>query len=225
VRVGNNNFFESWLDKYMEVSLNEAEESDLEKNNQEYRMLLKEYRDGILLFSLMNEQVWQKALEDSLGQVAFYEKNLSRYQWKERVNALIVSMGKEESAASVRRFLSDKVYRKDLQDRLENTFLLKDPLAFTMEEGLYEWENHPLLRQIDPNKTFNEVKLDNRTYFVVLGNKVAPSPKQFMETRGKVIQDYQEALDQELVRTLREKFAVRIDEKEKEKLYNILVGN
>lgn len=225
VRVGNNNFFESWLDKYMEISLNEAEESDLEKNNQEYRMLLKEYRDGILLFSLMNEQVWQKALEDSLGQVAFYEKNLSRYQWKERVNALIVSMGKEESAASVRRFLSDKVYRKDLQDRLENTFLLKDPLAFTMEEGLYEWENHPLLRQIDPNKTFNEVKLDNRTYFVVLGNKVAPSPKQFMETRGKVIQDYQEALDQELVRTLREKFAVRIDEKEKEKLYNILVGN
>ena len=225
VRIGNNNFFETWLDKYMEVSLNEAEEAYLEKNNDEYRMLLKEYRDGILLFSLMNEQVWQKALEDSAGQVAFYEKNLERYQWKDRVNALIVTMGKEESVASVRRFLSDKVYRKDLQDRLENTFLLRDPLAFTMEEGLYEWENHPVLKKMDSSKTFNEIKVDNRTYFVVLGNKVAPGPKQFMETRGKVIQDYQESLDQNLVQSLREKFAVRIDEKEKEKLYNILVGN
>jgi peptidyl-prolyl cis-trans isomerase SurA len=223
VRPGTKSFVESWLDKFVEISLNTAEEKDLRENNEEYRLLLKEYRDGILLFSLMNENVWQKALMDSAGQVNFYEENKENYKWKSRVRALIVTMGNEENTASVRRFLSDKTYKEDLSDRLENTFLLNNPLAFVMEEGLFEWESHPILQKSDLKKNFQELRLNEKTYFVIIGDKIGQEPKKFTETRGKVIQDYQQYLDEKLVASLKENYIIRINEDEKQKIFDIVV--
>lgn len=225
VRIGARNSLSSSLDRFIEETLNQTEEQDLEANNEEYRLLLQEYRDGILLFSLMNDQVWQKALMDSLGQVRFYEENKDNYVWKERIRALIVQMGKEDQTPSVRRFLSDKKYSPELSNRLENTFLLDDPLSFTMEEGLYEWETHPILSKTDLKKTFQEIKLNGRTAFVMIGEKIAPETKKFTETRGKVIQDYQQYLDEALIRKLKENYIIRINEDEKNKIYQIAVKN
>ncbi|GHB30722.1 peptidylprolyl isomerase [Mongoliitalea lutea] len=217
--------FESQLNAYVAATLDKVEEQDLEQNNEEYRMLLKEYRDGILLFSLMNEQVWQKALEDSVGLEHFFQQNQERYYWNERVNAIFVNMAKTESIPSVRRFLSDKVYKTDLTDRLENTFLLNDPLIFTMEEGLYEWANHPILKDINLDKPFHELTQNGKTQFIIVGPKIAAAPKLLSETRGKVIQDYQEYLDNMLITNLKEKFNFSIDENEKNKIYEKIVHN
>jgi peptidyl-prolyl cis-trans isomerase SurA len=63
------NRFDPWYIKFQGDALDHVEEFDLMNNNREYRMLVNEYREGILLFSLMNEQVWQRALMDSIGQV------------------------------------------------------------------------------------------------------------------------------------------------------------
>lgn len=217
--------FESQLNAYVAATLDKVEEQDLEQNNEEYRMLLKEYRDGILLFSLMNEQVWQKALEDSVGLERFFQQNQERYYWNERVNAIFVNMAKTESIPSVKRFLSDKVYKTDLTDRLENTFLLNDPLMFTMEEGLYEWANHPILKGINVDKPFHELTQNGKTQFIIVGPRVAAAPKLLSETRGKVIQDYQEYLDNMLITNLKEKFNFSIDENEKNKIYEKIVHN
>ncbi|ERM81872.1 hypothetical protein P872_06970 [Rhodonellum psychrophilum GCM71 = DSM 17998] len=224
VRITGEGYFKSWFDKFIEVSLNEAEEADLLANNDDYRLLIKEYRDGILLFSLMNEKVWQKALEDSLGQQNFFAENIDRYQWKERVNALIVKMGKDESAPAVKKFLSDKKLLPNLQDRLENTFLDKDPLAFTMEEGIYELEAHPVLKKADPTKTFQDLKIDGKVVFLVLGEKVPAGPKKFEETRGKVIQDFQEYLEKDMVRILKKNYIIRINEDEKQRVFETVVN-
>ncbi|MCS4433670.1 peptidylprolyl isomerase [Aquiflexum gelatinilyticum] len=223
VRTNPQNYFKTWFDKFVEVKLQEAEITDLMTNNEEYRLLIQEYRDGILLFSLMNEQVWQKAIEDSLGQVSFYQENINRYQWNDRVQALILTMGKEESIPSVRRFLADKKYQPNLVDRLENTFLINNPLAFTVSEGIFEWQQHPILKNADMSKNFQELRIEGKAYMLVLGEKVLPGPKKFEETRGKVIQDYQEFLDKKLISSLKEKYAVQINEEEKQKIFDLAV--
>lgn len=223
VRANAQNYFKTWYDKYVEVNLQEAEINDLMTNNEEYRLMIQEYRDGILLFSLMNDQVWQKAIGDSLGQVRFYQENVTKYQWNERVQALILTMAKEESIPSVRKFLADKKYQPNLVDRLENTFLINNPLAFTVSEGIFEWQQHTILKNADMSKNFQELRLENKTYMVVLGEKVMSGPKKFDETRGKVIQDYQEFLDKKLISTLKEKYAVQINEAEKQKLFDLAV--
>jgi peptidyl-prolyl cis-trans isomerase SurA len=224
IRPNPQNYFTNWYDKFIEVKLLEAEIQDLAANNEEYRLLIQEYRDGILLFSLMNDQVWQKAIEDSLGQVKFYEENKDRYQWKNRVQAIILTMGKAESIPGVRRFLTDKKYMPNLADRLENTFLLDNPLAFTLSNGVFETEAHPVLSRADLNKTFQEINLDNKTYFVVVGEKLGPGPKKFEETRGKVIQDYQEYLDKNLITNLKENYIIQINEDERQKIFDATVN-
>jgi peptidyl-prolyl cis-trans isomerase SurA len=223
IRTNSQNYFKTWFDKFVEVNLQEAEINDLMTNNEEYRLMIQEYRDGILLFSLMNEEVWQKAIEDSIGQVAFYQENISKYQWNERVQALILTMTKEESIPSVRKFLADKKYQPNLIDRLENTFLINNPLAFTVSEGIFEWQQHSILKNADMTKNFQELRLDNKTYMVVLGEKVPPGPKKFEETRGKVIQDYQEFLDKKLISSLKEKYDIQINEEEKQKIFDLAV--
>lgn len=223
VRGNPQNYFANWYDKFVEVSLLDAEIQDLTNNNQEYRLLIQEYRDGILLFSLMNDQVWQKAIEDSLGQVKYYQEHVDKYQWNERAQALIISIGKEESIPSVRKFLADKKYQPNLADRLENTFLLDDPLAFTLTDGLFEINSHPVLKAADISKPRQELKLDNKTNFVLIGEILSPGPKKFEETRGKVIQDYQENLDKSLISSLKEKYLVEINEIEKQKIFDVTV--
>lgn len=224
IRPGTRNYFATWYDKFVEVSLNQSEEKYLEENNKEYQLTLKEYRDGILLFTLMNENVWQKALEDSLGQVSFYENNIDRYQWKERTEALIVKIAKDNVSAGVRRFLSDKSYQKNLVSRLENTFLNDDPLAFTIDNNIYEFDSHPVLSRVMDKKSLQEIKIDNKTHFILLGNKIPAGPKKFDETRGKVIQDYQEYLDKSLLETLKANYIIRINEEEKNRVYEFVTN-
>ncbi len=216
--------FDKLYERYVAESLNEAEEAYLLANNEDYRLLVQEYRDGILLFSLMNEHVWQKAIEDSLGQIRYYKENNSRYQWKERANALIIKMGQEEVVPAVKRFLADKKYQFNLEDRLENTFLADNPLAFTIEDGVFELESHPILKKANLTKAVQEINYDGRMHFLVLGNKVPAGPKKFEETRGKVIQDYQEYLENSLLDSLKEKYLIKIDEDQKQKVYDMVVN-
>ena len=225
VRLGKKDYFSAWYEKFVEVNLNEAEEKDLEANNKEYQLILKEYRDGILLFSLMNQKVWQKALEDSLGQVAYFEENKDKYQWNDRYQALIVKMGKDSRKDAVKKFLMDKNYQDNLETRLENTFLNDDPLAFTIQNNLFEIESHPVLSRIMTNKTFQEVNIEGRTHYVVLGKKIPAGPKKFEETRGKVIQDYQEYLDRSMIASLKENYIIRVNEEEKSRIYEIVTKN
>ncbi|MBJ6108964.1 peptidylprolyl isomerase [Hymenobacter sp. BT523] len=78
-------------DQYVEQSLTDFEKNSLETKYEDYRMLVKEYRDGILLFQLMDEKVWSKAIEDTVGLKKYFAENQAKYQWDQRVQGSVVS--------------------------------------------------------------------------------------------------------------------------------------
>ena len=78
-------------DQYVEQSLTDFEKSSLETKYEDYRMLVKEYRDGILLFQLMDEKVWSKAIEDTVGLKKYFVENQAKYQWGQRVQGTVIS--------------------------------------------------------------------------------------------------------------------------------------
>jgi peptidyl-prolyl cis-trans isomerase SurA len=177
------------------------------------------------MFSLMNEKVWQKAIEDSIGQYNFYFQNINQYMWKERIDGLIVRMDKSGLTTAIRRFLSDKKYQTNLESRLENTFLNDNPHSFNIEVGPFEWEIHPIFKSIDLKKPFHEITYEGKQHFIILGNRIAPQPKKIEETKGKVIQDYQDYLEKELLLNLRRNYKVWINEEEKQKFYEKVVNH
>lgn len=225
VRANKNTDFETWQESYMAASLKEAEERDLLENNEEYRLLLKEFREGILLFSLMNDLVWQKALNDSLGQLTYYETHLDRYQWAERVPALVVTIAQSDEA-TIRRlidFLSKKTYDPKLKEHLEQSWLIENPLLFTVEDKIFEIEKHPVLKTLDLSNDFHDVTIQDKRYLLVTGKMIEKGPKKFEETKGLVIQDYQTYLDEKLVSELRGKYTVRVNEDEKNSIYQVAI--
>jgi len=92
-------------DQYVDQSLTEFEKNSLDTKYEDYRMLVKEYRDGILLFQLMDEKVWSKAIEDTVGLKKYFGANQAKYQWDQRVQGTVVSAATPALLARVRKEL------------------------------------------------------------------------------------------------------------------------
>ena len=57
----------------------ETYKDNLEDENLEYKYILKEYKEGLLLFDLMQEKIWNVASSDSINIKEFYQSNKSKY--------------------------------------------------------------------------------------------------------------------------------------------------
>jgi peptidyl-prolyl cis-trans isomerase SurA len=215
----NQKSFDFWYDRFVANSLNDAEEKDLLANNKDYQMLLKEYRDGILLFSLMNKEVWQKGIEDSVAQKAYFQKNIQKYQWPNRVNAYIVKVLDLSKSGKAKELLANKTLSPELVNSFESYYGENSPLAYQTESGLIAYEKDPVLSKANLDLPYQEIEANGHLHLILLGNKIPAGPKEFEETRGLVIRDFQESLEKELVSELRKKYPVQINNKAKEEAF------
>ncbi|WP_299704835.1 peptidylprolyl isomerase [uncultured Pontibacter sp.] len=100
----------SLYDSFVNKSLLEYERANLENKYPDFRMLVREYHDGILLFQLMDEKVWSKAVEDSVGLKAYFEQNSAKYQWGERAHATVISAANKELLTKAQQQLDQRRY-------------------------------------------------------------------------------------------------------------------
>ena len=76
---------------FISSNLNSYYDENLENEFLEFRYVMDEYKEGLLLFDLMEKEIWQRALTDTLGLEAFYQNNKGNYQWNERIDAVVAS--------------------------------------------------------------------------------------------------------------------------------------
>lgn len=210
--------FDGWYAAFVRQKLAETEEKDLEENNKDYQLLVKEYRDGILLFSLNNQEVWQKGINDSIGQKVYYSNHLQNYQWKNRVQAYLIKVEDNSKLEGARKFLQFKSVAPSTISGFEAAF----PEGFTVESGNFEYEDHPLLSTVDVSKSYQERAQEGDTYLILLGKSTPAGPRLFEESRGLVIRDYQDFLEKSLMEKLLAKYPIVINEAVKEKAFEDL---
>ncbi|WP_089317218.1 peptidylprolyl isomerase [Pontibacter ummariensis] len=97
-------------DAYVDQSLVDYEKANLENKYNDYRMLVQEYHDGILLFQLMDEKVWSKAVEDSVGLKNYFEQNREKYKWGPRAQAVVISAANKELLQKTQEQLDKRRY-------------------------------------------------------------------------------------------------------------------
>jgi peptidyl-prolyl cis-trans isomerase SurA len=97
-------------DQYVDQSLTDFEKNSLDTKYEDYRMLVKEYRDGILLFQLMDEKVWSKAIEDTAGLKKFFLANQANYQFGQRVRGTVISAASSQLLTKAQRELAKGRY-------------------------------------------------------------------------------------------------------------------
>ena len=92
-------------DNYLQQEVFAYEDSKLEEKYPEFKALVQEYHDGILLFSLMENQVWNKATQDTLGLQDYYERNKDSYMWNDRVRAMVVTCQRKDNVEEIKNLV------------------------------------------------------------------------------------------------------------------------
>lgn len=179
--------------------------------NKEFRMLLQEYREGILLFNITDEKVWSKAVKDTTGLEAFYEANKQNYMWGERADAVIYKCNNDKIAKKVEKLIKAKAKKGYSNEDILKQINKDSQLNLTIEEGKFTKEQSELVAKAKwENKAVTKLNNENEVVLIEVKEVLAPQPKLLDEIRGLVTSDYQNKLEKEWVETLRKKYPVKI---------------
>lgn len=199
-------YMKQLYDGFVEDKILNAEEEKLQQEHPEFKSLLTEYREGILLFDVMEKEVWNKASEDTTGQRKFYEENKNTYQAGERLEARIFTA----SDKSITEGIMAKVSQGD---SLNNADLKK--FKSIQPFRLYERKDSKIIDRINWTAGLQEIEVDGQFYLVEAKRLVSPGIKSFEEARSNVISDYQDYLEKTWLTELRKKFPVKVNNKGK----------
>ena len=194
---------------YAENSLLKYEDSKLEGKYDAFRLLMNEYREGILLFELTDQKVWTKAVKDTTGLQAYYNANKTKYMWPERAEVAIYSCANAEVANKVRVMLSEGADNVKIANEIN-----KDTqLNLQVEEGLFAKEDKEILEKITWKPGISEnLNYNDQVVIVLVKNVVASTPKKLTESKGLVTSDYQSFLEEQWIKELRAKYKFTINQ-------------
>jgi len=187
-------------------------DAHLEEKYPEFAALVKEYRDGILLFDLMDREVWDKAVKDTLGLQDYHNRHADKYMWGERVKASIVTVTKPESLPKVKALIDAGTSLDSLRNVMQ-----RDSINYAyVRTGFYQHGDNQYVDQTEwKTGVMKEIPstVDQTTTLVFIRELREPEPKTLREARGLVTSDYQVELEENWVKALKEKYPVTVDEK------------
>jgi peptidyl-prolyl cis-trans isomerase SurA len=198
--------------QYIEDMTLNFEDSKLESKYPEFKSLMKEYRDGIMLFELTDKKVWSKAIQDTTGLKEFYELNKNKYMWDQRLDASIFTCKDESVAKDARKLAKNLINGKLTEADLLKKINTDSITVLKIEHKKFSKNDNPIIDSVKWEKGIspNLIK-NNKTVFVVVYNLVAPEPKSLKEAKGLITSDYQNYLEKEWIEQLRKKYPYEVN--------------
>lgn len=202
------------FNKYVEESLIAFEEAQLPEKYPEYKALLKEYRDGILLFDLTDKKVWSKAVKDTAGLKAFHEENRDKFMWGKRLDAEIYYCQKDSIIEPLAKALKKKAKKgSPTKDELLKEFNANSALNLRIESDKYEENEEEILEKVKWEKGIQgPFKNGDNQVYVLVNEVLEPQAKTLKEARGLVTAEYQNHLEKEWINELRNKYKFEANE-------------
>ena len=198
----------SGVDALADKVLSDYHSRELVKSNPEYRNLINEYRDGMMLFEISNRRVWKAANKDTVGLEQYFAQHRDKYAWDEPHFKGIILSAKNDSVLDLVKADVMKLGRDTLTDALHNKYgsdirmermvvkkgenVLADYLAFNMGDK-------------PERKGYNS--------FMILEGGVLAQPEEMADVRGAVTSDYQDVLEQRWKEELAKKYPAKINKK------------
>jgi len=199
------------LNAFVNTQLLAYEDAQLENKYPEFRFLMQEYHDGILLFEISNREVWDKASKDTEGLIQYFKENKVDYTWEKPHFKGHVIYCKDKATLAAAKSIVKKAATDSIDKYLRTR--LNDSIQYVRtEKGLYvQGDNKVVDDQIFKSKEKYVPSIDYPFVFVV-GKMLKNKPEDYTDVRGLVTADYQEYLEQEWIKALRAKYSVNVDQ-------------
>jgi len=207
------------FDQFVDANCLAYMDQRLESMFPEFKDLMSEYHDGILLFNLTDEEVWSKAVKDTLGLQAFFNEHRDKYSFGERVDATVYKIRNKKDTERVGLLLAENDNDGDLAKALDRDSIR----TVRMSPGKYEQgaDNYVDAVTWKPGLTGPITSdVEDLVVFVKIRELIPAQPKELNEARGLVTADYQTYLEQAWIKQLKEKYPVVIKDEVLNQLLN-----
>lgn len=204
-------FFNENYNSFIVDQCLDYEDKQLEKKYPEFRNLVREYHDGILLFDLTDRKVWSKAVKDTTGLRQFYAGNPGKYMWGQRLQASLFTVT-NPGAVKIDE-LKKKIGSGTDPQKILSAYNSDTTLNVIMENGKYSSGDSPVIDKIEWKTGISStVDTPEGPAFAFVQAVLAPEPKSIDEARGLITADYQSYLEQLWIEELRSKYAVSVNQ-------------
>ncbi len=198
------------LKNWEKEAILEYEETKLEGKFPEFKALITEYHDGILLYEIMSDKVWNKAMKDTVGLKGYFEQNRSKYMWGNRLDAVVYECSNQQIADQVSKMIqNDTINSKHVLDLINKD----SELNLRVRTNKFDTEQTSFLKDQNLKVGVNKSYLfDGKVYVVKVNEKLDPKNKEFSEAKGATTSDYQNYLEKTWLEELNTKHSVKIFE-------------
>jgi len=197
---------------FADEKLFEYEENHLEEKYPEFRLLMQEYYDGILMFNISSKEIWEKASEDTDGLEKYFEKNKTNYAWEEpHYKGMLVYCKDKKTETKAK-----KIIQTSPSDSVP-VFLAKalntdNNIAVKVTKGLFAKGENKAVDKIVFNTGDYSLTKEYPIVFAAQGGKVLTVPDDYRQVKGNVISDYQNYLQEKWIEKLRQKYPATVNE-------------
>lgn len=199
----------SLTEKFISSAAMDYYKKHLEDYNAEFRYQMQEFKEGNVLFEIMERNVWGNAASDTVGLIKHYNENRNKYLWAASANIILFNCFNKNVADATKEALKSGKDWKKIVEESNNTV--------QADSGRFEIAQIPY--NIDPKKqagTITDVVVntqDGSAGFVkIITQYEAGVPRTFEEARGLVINDYQNILEEKWITELKKKYPVKVNE-------------
>lgn len=202
-------YINSQVEKSVKETILEYEKEDLVNKYPDYANLLNEYKEGILLFEISNQKVWDKASKDKEGLDNYFQKNKSKYTtWEAPKFKGLILYSKNDSIEN-----AVKDYMKTIGgDTIATALHKKFRRDIRIERHLSAKGDNQFVDEL----VFNGAKAkkdEKYSKYFVLEGKVIAQPEEAADARGQVTTDYQNELEKQWISELKSKYKVKVNKK------------
>lgn len=199
---------ELW-DKYITISSLEYYKQHLEEYNEDFKFQLQEFKEGNMLFEIMEKNVWAKAGLDSVGLEAYYKEHKTNYKWAESADVLIINAASDKTAHEVMDALkAGKSYKTIVEEKSSEVQI--DSARYELAQII--GTNNAFASGKDSYSSIVKNPDGTSTFIKYLKRYDADMQRTFEEARGLVINDYQNVLEQKWLDALKKKYPIKVNE-------------
>ncbi len=184
---------------------------ELSANDPEMKNLIREYYEGLLLYEISNQHVWDKAAKDEAGLAQYFKKNKKKYAWKEpRFKGIAYHVKEQADVKGVQNCVK-KLAFDQWAEALRKTFNGDSIIRIRVEKGVFRKGDNALVDSAIFKKDTVVTKLKDYPIDAVYGKVLKKGPEDYTDVRGQVVADYQDELEREWVAELRRRYSFSVN--------------
>ena len=190
----------------------EQKARELSQNDTELRYLIQEYHDGLLLYEISNNLVWDKAAKDEEGLKNFFNKHKANYAWDEpRFKGMAYHVKTKADVKNVKNCVK-KLPFDQWAEALRTTFNADSVIRIRVEKGIFKPGDNAYIDKAVFKKDTVVTPLKDYPIDSHFGKLLKKGPEDYTDVRGLVVADYQEALEKEWVADLRRRYTFQVNQ-------------